>query len=224
VEELDFQALLDRFGNDGFQKGEQVILSNFGTNQTLLSIIFGKPNEIHLIDQSEKGDFLIRQVELFCGSTQVCTANTKIPREKNRADVLSDILAGKLGLGQIVVKHNLPNKRTLVDIGRDEEGFWRTYIIEGQEVFLEIHEYFPRVPFEATGWLQSGRPKMTVWDNEGETYEFYKFVAIGVKPDGGIFLGIEDELLTNEEANNIILQGVQVIGDLAQGLTMGLME
>ena len=39
-------------------------------------------------------------------------------------------------------------------IGRDRTGFWRTYAIEGPEVYLEIHEYFPREPFEKVGWIQ----------------------------------------------------------------------
>ena len=154
MEELDVQGLLDRFGQDGFQKGEQIILANFGTNQTLLSLIFGVPNRIQLIDQREEAGAIIRQVYLICGDTTVCYANTKIPVAKNRNDVLLDISVGILGLGQIVVGHNLPNKRTLMDIGRDRSGFWRTYVIEGPELNLEIHEYFPRAPFEEVGWIK----------------------------------------------------------------------
>ena len=153
MEELDFKALLDRFGKDGFQKGEQVILQNFGTNQTLLSVIFGVPNRLKLIDQREKDGEIARRVELYCGEQLVCYAATKIPKDKNLWDVIIDITAGQLGLGQIVVKHNLPNRRVLMDIGRNEHAFWRTYAIEGQEVYLEIHEYFPRAPFEKVGWI-----------------------------------------------------------------------
>lgn len=153
MEELDFKALLDRFGQDGFQKGEQVILSNFGTNQTLLSIIFAEPNRLKLIYQKETEGEIARRVELYCGEQLVCYAATKIPKDRNRIEVMTDILEGKLGLGQIVVKHNLPNKRVLLDIGRDGYHFWRTYIIEGPEVYLKISEDFPREPFEKVGWI-----------------------------------------------------------------------
>lgn len=153
MEELDFKGLLDQFNSKGFQKGEQVILSNFGTNQTLLSIIFSEPNRLKLIDQRDKDGEIARRVELYCGEQLVCWAATVIPKEKNREDVMLDISAGSLGLGQIVVKHNLANKRVLLDIGRNAHGFWRTYTIEGPEVYLKIHEYFPRAAFEAVGWV-----------------------------------------------------------------------
>ena len=107
-----------------------------------------------MIDQVEKDGRIIRQVHLVCGDTIVCYATTLVPMARNREDVLKDIRAGKLGLGQIVVVHNLPNKRTLMDIGRDSSGFWRTYAIDGPEIYFEIHEYFPRWPFEEIDWIQ----------------------------------------------------------------------
>ncbi len=155
MEELDFGGLLDRFGEDGFQRGEQVILANFGTNQTMLTLIFGVPNRVQLVDQKERDGEIARIVHLVCGETIVCYANTRIPMAKNRGDVLLDISAGSLGLGQIVVKHNLASKRTILEIGRDKAGFWRTYAIDGPEIYLEIHEYFPRPPFIEIGWIQA---------------------------------------------------------------------
>lgn len=152
MEELDFQALLDRFRKGGFTRGEKVILANFGTNQTLLSVIFDKPSHLRLIDQREKKGTINRLVNLVYGDTVCCIANTEIPRDRNRKDVIFDIAAGQLGLGQIVVKHNLPNRRALLDVGRDTVSFWRTYAIEGPEVYLKIHEHFPRQPFLDAGW------------------------------------------------------------------------
>ncbi|KKN07249.1 hypothetical protein LCGC14_1068890 [marine sediment metagenome] len=64
------------------------------------------------------------------------------------------IAAGKLGLGQIVVVSQIPTKRSLVEVGRDREGFWRTYAIEGPELYIKIYEYFPRKPYQALGWLE----------------------------------------------------------------------
>lgn len=154
MEELDFKGLLDRFTKDGFQRGEQVILANFGTNQTMLSIIFGEPNRLKLADQRKGDEEINRRVELYCGDFLVCHANTVIPLDRNRREVITDITAGTLGLGQIVVKHNLPNRRVLFDVGRNIHAFWRTYAIEGPEVYLQIHEYFPRTPFEAVGWIR----------------------------------------------------------------------
>lgn len=155
MEELDIKRLLDRFGTDRYQRGERVILANFGTNQTMLSLIFGLPNRVQLVDQKERADEINRVVNLICGKTIVCIAGTKIPLARNREDVLLDITAGTLGLGQIVALRNLPNKRNLLDIGRDSAGFWRTYSIEGPELYLKIHEYFPRKPLIDVGWIEA---------------------------------------------------------------------
>ena len=103
---------------------------------------------------TETEDVITRDINLVAGEKIVCHATSHIPRFRNREDVWEDISAGRLGLGQIVVVHNLPNKRVLVDIGRDTGAFWRTYTIEGPELFLEIHEHFPREPFETVGWLE----------------------------------------------------------------------
>lgn len=167
MEELDFKALLDRFKEGGFPRGEQVILSNFGTNQTMLSIIFGLPNRLKVLDQREKDSQITRRVALYCGEELVCHAVTKIPKGKNQTEVISDIMAGQLGLGQIVVKHKLPNRRILMDIGHNADGFWRTYAIEGPELYLKIHEYFPRAPFIKVGWLPEMKPNLNYYKSMG---------------------------------------------------------
>ncbi len=153
MEELDFQGLLDKFNTDGFQKGEQIILANFGTNQTLLTVIFQTPVNVRNIQMNEVKGAITRMVDLVAGEKVVGHAISYIPKDRNRQDVWEDVAAGRLGLGQIVVVHNLPNKRILVEVGRDANDFWRSYTIEGPEVFLEIHEHFPRQPFIDVGWI-----------------------------------------------------------------------
>jgi hypothetical protein len=152
MEELDFGALLDRFREGGFTRGEQVILANFGTNQTMLSIIFGVPNRLVLRAHNDRDNEIGRRVDLYCGPEQVCIATSTIPKDKNKDAVILDVIGGILGLGQIIVKHNLPNRRNLQDIGRNAHGFWRTYTIEGPNVYMQIHEYFIRKPFVDAGW------------------------------------------------------------------------
>ena len=159
MEELDFQGLLNQFNAQGFERGEQVVLGHFGTVQTLLSLIFGEPVTVHLVEQesrdNESVNEILRAVHLVCEIGIVCYATTHIPLERNRPDILADISAGTLGLGQIVVVHQIANKRALANWGRDSHAFWRTYTIEGPDLFLQIHEHFPRKPFEEVGWLQA---------------------------------------------------------------------
>lgn len=154
MEELDFQRLLDHFNSQGFQKGEQVILGHFGTVQTLLSLIFDLPVNVRDIEMDEEAGVIIRSVKLVVGETVIGRATSRIPREKNREDVLKDITSGRLGLGQVVVMHEIPNRRILGEVGKDKAAFWRTYTIEGSELFIEIHEHFYRRPLEEEGWLK----------------------------------------------------------------------
>ena len=50
--------------------------------------------------------------------------------------------------------HEIPNRRILGEVGKDKAAFWRTYTIEGSELFIEIHEHFYRRPLEEEGWLK----------------------------------------------------------------------
>ncbi len=153
MEELDFQGLLDKFGQDGFQKGEQVILGNFGTNQTLLSLIFQKPVNVKNIKVEEVHGVIIRGVDLVTDEQVVGHAITRVPGNRNSTKVWDAVLDRQLGLGQIIVTYNLPTKRILGDVGHDDHAFWRTYTIEGEDVFFEISETYPRKPFEEIGWI-----------------------------------------------------------------------
>lgn len=152
MEELDFKALLDRFS--GYQRGEQVILANFGTNQTLLTAIFQEPANVKNITIDDTDTDIIRHVDLVAGEQTVGYATTHIPRDRNSKEVWEAVKAGLLGLGQIVVTFNLPTKRVLADVGHDDKAFWRTYTIEGPDVFFEINEYYPRKPFVEVGWIE----------------------------------------------------------------------
>lgn len=218
MEELDFQGLLDKFGQDGFQKGEQVILANFGTNQTLLTLIFQKPANVKNIECRDVQGVIMRGVDLIAGEQTVGHALSQIPKKRNRQDIWEAVLAGELGLGQIIVSKNLPTRRNLVDVGHDDQAFWRIYTIEGPDVFFEISEHFPRQPFEEVGWIHKKGSKMTVIDDEGKSNDFSKFLAIGVQEDGGIFRAIEDENLNSQEALGVMLEGVEVLGEIASGL------
>ena len=157
MEELDFQGLLDHFKQKGFQRGEQVILGHFGTVQTLLSLIFETPVNVYDVEMEEGSSEIIRRVSLKAATdplTLVAHAISRIPRDRNRFDVLDAITSGKLGLGQIVVTHQIPNRRILQEVGRNREAFWRTYAIEGPELYIEISEQFPREPYEKVGWIE----------------------------------------------------------------------
>ncbi|KKM68206.1 hypothetical protein LCGC14_1463200 [marine sediment metagenome] len=153
MEELDLKSMLEKFNEGGFLKGEQIILANNGTNQTLLTLIFQVPCKVLVVSQFEEPEIILRHVELLCGGKVVCKASTTIPKDKNNTVVLADILDGKLGLGQILTRYNLACERNLLSYGRDSNIFWRSYVIKGPEVYLEINEIFQSGPFKEIGWI-----------------------------------------------------------------------
>ena len=153
MEELDLKSLLKTLKD--FDRGEQIILGNFGTVQTLLSLIFSHPVTVKLIYQCEKEEVIIRRVQLMAQDNVLCYAVSHIPKFRNRDGVIRDISNGRMGLGQIIAYHRLSNQRSLIRVGEDDEVFWRTYNIEGPEVYIEITETFVKAPFEAIGWIRS---------------------------------------------------------------------
>lgn len=155
MEELNIDALLEQFRDQGFERGEKVILGYFGTVQSLLSLIFDTVVTVHLHDQRTQDGEIVRNVTLLAGEVAVCNALSRIPEVKNRRDVIDDISAGNLGLGQIVVKYQIPTLRYIEDVGRDAIGFWRDYVIAGPSLRIRINEFFERKPFEDVGWLDT---------------------------------------------------------------------
>jgi chorismate-pyruvate lyase len=162
LEELDLENLLKTLKN--FDRGEQIILGNFGTVQTLLSLIFGHPVTMKLIYQYEKEEVVIRRVQLMVKDNVLCHAVSSIPKLRNRDDVISDISKGQMGLGQIIAHHRLSSRRSLIRVGEDDEFFWRTYNIEGPEVYFQITESFVKEPFEAIGWIRSLSKVGAAWN------------------------------------------------------------
>ncbi len=152
MEELDLGTLLDTLKE--FERGERVILGHFGTVQTLLSLIFGGPVAVKLIDQGHDNGVIVRRAQLAAGREVLCVAVSRISTLHNRAEIIDDIGEGELGLGQIIARHKLSTSRSLVDLGRDQKSFWRTYDINGPDLEIQISETFPRAPFESIGWLR----------------------------------------------------------------------
>lgn len=159
LEEMNIPGLLEHFQNGGFSRGERILLSNSGTNVTLLAVILARPIEVRLKDQYEKDGIMYRHVELVKverdnkSRSVVATARSRIPVANNLPEVVHDIVAGNIGLGHILVKHQLTTRRLLLEVDRSPEMFWRTYQIVGSGVDLTITEWFPRAVFEDAGFV-----------------------------------------------------------------------
>ena len=162
MEESDIEGLL-RTLDSRFTFLERLILGQSGTVVTFLSLVFGNLVTVNLVSQwecpdpSKKDGTIHRNVELICKSRKICRASSSIPKDRNRSEVIDDILASRLGLGHIVAKHNIPNRRILLHIDCTEHLFYRTYRIEGAEVYITITEWFPKKEFQCVESLLSAQ-------------------------------------------------------------------
>lgn len=152
MEDLDLKALVGKFMDKQFSLVERVLLSNDGTNVTLLSVIFETPIQVRVVDQIEHPDRIVRLVDLETETLVVGRARSHIPKglvtggDKpfNSPEVLELVREKSLGLGHIATRLGIRTERTLVNFGADELSFWRTYCMKGEGLWFDIQEWFPR--------------------------------------------------------------------------------
>jgi len=140
MEELEIQRLLGLL--NGFRPVERVLLSSAGTLQTVLSALFNEPVKVKVVEQYQEDDVIHRKVDLVAGDRVVCKAESEI--SVVREDVRSAILAGNMGLGQILSHLNIRPSFRLLEVGGDEDIFWRVYKLEAPGVSYTIKETFSR--------------------------------------------------------------------------------
>ncbi|MDP3063784.1 MAG: hypothetical protein Q8O40_11345 [Chloroflexota bacterium] len=152
MEEMDLKALVEKFKDKQFSLMERLILSNDGTNVTLLSVIFQTPIQVRVVDQIEHPDRIVRLVYLETENLVVGKARSTIlvgsvpggNTPANSPEVLGLVREKALGLGHIATRLGIRTERTLVSFGADELSFWRTYQMVGEGLWYQIQEWFPR--------------------------------------------------------------------------------
>jgi chorismate-pyruvate lyase len=124
---------------------QRAIVTTDGTVQTMLSVIFGKEVTAKVISQLDIGGVTVRWTQLIIEETGqvVCIAESIIPRGANSRVFMEDLDAREIGIGQILAKHKIMTKRTLLGIFCDNENFTRTYRIAGSTTDILITEVFP---------------------------------------------------------------------------------
>ncbi len=79
-------------------------------------------------------------------------------------EVLVDVREGKLGIGQIAVKHRIPTERRIREITVTPSQISRKYIMQGPGLYYTVTEVFPRdlyraepqrLPLKPDRWAQA---------------------------------------------------------------------
>ena len=146
MEELDIPGALERLKPYKLSPIERVLAGNTGTVQLLLSLLFDDPVDVVLITQEETEGVIQRVVSLRLRDrgVEACLASSVIDTGRNARVVLQDIRDGKLGLGQIAVKHRVPIQRTITKV---EANYWtivREYSMETDDMYTGSGNLPPR--------------------------------------------------------------------------------
>ena len=152
VTEENIKKLLDKLP-ENLIVIEKLILCNEGTNQTLLSVLFGIPIRVEVISQVEFHGVIIRWVRLVAeyapdNKVTVCLAESAIYTELN--GFKNGIREKHFGIGQLISALKLDTKRELLGLYSDENVFSRTYRLSTENGSLNaiITEVFPKQPFK----------------------------------------------------------------------------
>ena len=146
MEELNIPAVLERLKPYGLGPIERVLAAHTGTVQLLLSLYFGSPVDVTLVEQAEEMGEIRRRVSLVVRRTgqEACFARSAIPLSANSKEVLADVREGVLGIGQIAVKHHIPTERRIREVNVSQSQISRKYIMQGPGLYYVVTEVFPR--------------------------------------------------------------------------------
>lgn len=156
MEPLDIPWLLEK--TQGFPPKLRPLMAVFGTLQGALSLLVGEEVTVRILGQ-KAAEFppspglpahstVEREVELVAGDRVVATATSRIECTIAQQAYFQDIVAGKMGIGQLLTKHGINYQTQLLDCSQDGDVCWRTYKIEGPGVSITITEYFPKGLYE----------------------------------------------------------------------------
>lgn len=113
---------------------EKVILSNDGTVQTLMSVVFGVPLKLEVLSQYESEHYIVRWVRLLAdyGEGEVITvylAESVMDKNVIFEGFLNGIREKKLGIGQLLSACGIRTQRDLLGFYSDANTFSRNYSI-----------------------------------------------------------------------------------------------
>ena len=145
-EELHIPEVLERLKPYELAPIERVLAAHTGTVQLLLSLWFNEPVDVNLLEQLEVHEEIRRRVALVRRGTRIEAARAKtiIPIQRNSPEILEDVRAGELGLGQIAVSRQIRTTRKMTRLVVNDHYVTRTYLMEGDGLHFVIEESFPR--------------------------------------------------------------------------------
>ena len=153
------EKMADKLKSIDLSPIEKLILSNKGTVQEFLGLLFETKVEVEVLSQHELYGTIHRWVRLHgkinTVDTTLCLASSVISVTQNTHGIITGIRERNWGIGQIIESTGINTRRTIYEAFADENTFARNYLIrdiEGNPIGIEsnrkihlvITEIFPR--------------------------------------------------------------------------------
>jgi len=151
MEDKHLKNTLDMLQDYDLSTIERIILASTDTVQSLMSVIFGSPVHVEVINQINDYGVIIRLSKLIIcdgDDINVALAESIIPLDKNRTEFIGAMGDRNIGIGQAINKLGIFTQRRIIAVHIDSNNFMRTYVIRGDNIEIIITETFPRGLFD----------------------------------------------------------------------------
>jgi chorismate-pyruvate lyase len=138
---------LERKSNLKLPVTKKILLAETGTVEQILSILTNSETGVKIVKQAEDRELIIRDVCIVSkkdGQTLIKARSlfflANLPR-----DIINQIRSKNLGIGNIIIGHELETFRKIIKIGYNSKSnsIFRVYhIIHHRRVAIQIMEYF----------------------------------------------------------------------------------
>ena len=138
---------LERKSNLKLPVTKKILLAETGTVDQILSILTNSETGVNIVKQAEDREFIIRDVYIVSkkdGETLV-KARSRFFLANLPRDIINQIRRKNLGIGNIIIGHELETFRKIIKIGYNSKSnsIFRVYhIIHRRKVAIQIREYF----------------------------------------------------------------------------------
>jgi chorismate-pyruvate lyase len=126
---------------------KKILLAETGTVEQILSILTNSETRVNVLKQTEDCELILREVCIVTkkdGETLV-NARSRFFLANLPRDIINQIRRKKLGIGNIIIGHELETFRKIIKIGYNSKSnsIFRVYhIIHHGKVAIQIREYF----------------------------------------------------------------------------------
>lgn len=147
---------------------ERIIISNEGTVQTLLSVLFEVPVQVVVLNQTTVpalyGKQIVRWSKLVAkyspsDEITICLAESIVSTDDE--GFINGMNEKKMGIGQLIAAKDIPTRRRILGFHSDDCIFARNYVIEdvgmteiGNHLSCLISEVFPKTGYSRVNQMQ----------------------------------------------------------------------